>query len=108
MNVKISTFQDYIRSEEHKRLLWAIHNESKKMTEVIKKATTTCDQVLLALFRTIHYIDTSLIPFARFPNLCCLLVTIKACIKKTMYHDEKYCFDLVFYILFIIQKKIFL
>ena len=46
VNVKISAFQDHARSEEHKRLSWAFHNGSKKMAEVIKKATATSDEAL--------------------------------------------------------------
>ena len=105
VNVKISAFQDHARSEEHKRLSWAFHNGCKKMAEVIKKATVTCDEALLALFRAAHYMGTSFIPFARYPDLCRLLVSVKACITETMYHDEKSCSDFVFCISFVIQKK---
>jgi len=75
------------------------------MAEVIKKATTTSDEALLALFRNAHYMGSSFIPFARFPELCHLLVSFKACITETMYHDEKSCSDFVFCISFVIEKK---
>ena len=49
--------------------------------------------------------DTSFISFARFSDLCKLLVSVKACITETMYHNEKSCSDFVFCISSVIQKK---
>jgi hypothetical protein len=95
INIKVSAFQDYMKSEEHKKLRWAKLNGTRRMEQQIKKASIICDEALLSLMRATCYINTTLILFVRFHELCKLLVSIKACITKSLYHDEKSCFDLI-------------
>ena len=74
--------------------------------KVIKEINQTCDEAILSLFHATYYISKSLIPFGRFLELCQLVVLVKATMTESLYHDEKYSFDLVFCISFVIQKSI--
>ena len=76
------------------------------MEKVIKEVSRTCNEAILSLFRVAYYIGKSLIPFARFLELLELLVSEKATMTESLYHDEKSCFDLFFCILSIIQKSV--
>ena len=76
------------------------------MEKVIKEVSQTCDEAIFSLFHVAYYDGKSLIAFARFPKLCKLLVSVKATMTKSLYHDEKSCSDLVFCISLIIQKLV--
>jgi hypothetical protein len=106
INIKVSAFQDHIRSEEHKRLRWVELNGVRRMEQQVKKASEACNEALLSLMRAACYVDTSLTPFARFPELYKLLVSVKACITESLYHDEKSCSGMILCISSIMQKSI--
>jgi len=43
--------------EEHKKLAWVAQSESRRIIEIIvAKATRTCDEALMTLFKTTHHV----------------------------------------------------
>ena len=76
------------------------------METAIAVASHSCDEGMLALFKVAYFIGKEILPFSKFLKLCKLLVDLKACITKDLYHDHKSCTNLLFYTSSIIQKKV--
>jgi hypothetical protein len=74
-------------SQEHDK-----HTMKKNITE----ANRTCDEAMQCLFQVVYYIGKELIQFNHFIGSCALLVSVKANITKSMYHDENLCAEVLF------------
>ena len=88
INIWISIFQDHGKSAKHGRLTWAIHKGERTMKRGIVEANLACNEAMYFLFQTTYYIRIEVIPFHKFPNLCSLLVKVKANMMEKLYHDE--------------------
>ena len=105
-NFKVSAFLNHGRSNEHRRLCWASSTEEKMMRKEILTSQRACDEAMETLFRASYFIGKQSLPYAKFPPLCSLLLSVKAPITTSMYHDEKTCTDLIWCISVVIQNKI--
>jgi len=77
------------------------------MEKAILQGQRACDDALNSLFRAAYFIGKQSLPFSKFPSLCKLLVSVKAPMIASMYHDEKACADLAWCISIVIKKKSF-
>jgi len=105
-NFKVSALQDHANTGEHKKLSWATHSGSRRMEKIVVQATRSCDEALMTLFKTAHYVGKELLPFNKFPTLCDLLLSVNATITTKMYHDDKACADMLVCISSVIQRKV--
>ena len=55
-NFKVLALQDHANTGEQQRLSWAAHSESRRMEKIVVQATRTCDEALMILFKTSHYV----------------------------------------------------
>ena len=106
IKIRISAFQDDGKSAEHERLTWAMQKCERTMEKGIVEANRACDGAMHSLFQAAYYVGKEVIQFHRFPGLCALLVKVKANMMEKLYHDEKSCGEILFYISFVVQKKI--
>lgn len=68
-------------------------------------ANQTWSEVILAFFKVAYFIGKDIQSFFKFLKLCKLLVGLKACIVKDLFHDDKSCVDLLLYTSSVIPKK---
>ena len=94
-NFKVSALQDHINTGEHKRLSWATLSGSRRMEKVVVQVTKTCDEALMTLFKTSHYVGKELLHFSKFPTLFDLMLSVNATITTKMYHNNKACADML-------------
>ena len=106
INIRISAIQDHAKSEEHRRLIWAHQHGERTMERGIAEANRTCDEAMQCLFQAAYYMGKELLPFCKFPGLCALLVSVKANITESLYHDEKSCAEILYSIATVVQKKV--
>jgi hypothetical protein len=106
VNIKVSAFHDHQQSKEYRRLVWAKQKGKKVMEKAIVVVSQSCDERMLALFKIAYFIGKEILPFSKFLKLYKLLVDLKACITKDLYHDDKSCADMLFCISSVIQKKV--
>lgn len=105
-NLKVSAFVDHGRSNEHKRLAWALNSGGKVMEKAILSGQRACDEAVACLLRAAYFLGKNSLPYAKFPPLCKLLLSVKAPITLSLYQDEKACAVLMKCISVVIQKKI--
>ena len=75
------------------------------MKKIIEKIITTCDGALITLFRLAYFLAKETVPLTKFPYLYKLLLKSKSNIIESLYHDEKSCAEMLFFIPNVIQKK---
>ena len=98
INIKVSAFQDHNMSVEHKKLEWTANQGEKAMRKIVEKTITACDDALITLFMSAYFLAKETMPSTKFPSLCKLLLKFKSNITESLYHDEKSCAEMVFYI----------
>lgn len=105
-NLKVSAFQDHARSNEHRRLAWALQSGGKVMQKAIVSSQKACDEAVASLVRAAYFLGKNSLPYSKFPALCKLLLTVKAPMTLSLYQDEKACATLMLCISVVIQKQI--
>lgn len=75
------------------------------MERGIVKANQICDETMQYFFQFVYYIGKECISFNTFFNLFILLVSAKATMVVSLYHDKIWCTNF-FGILSIMQKKV--
>ena len=68
------------------------------MEKLIRAANKCCDEALITFFRATYFLGEKTIIFDKYLAICELLITSKASYTKSMYYDEKYYAELLFYI----------
>ena len=58
------------------------------------------------IFKVAYFLGKETIVYCKFPALCELLLSVHANITTKLYHDEKACAEMLFYISKVVQKKI--
>ena len=106
VNVKVSTFQDHGKFEEHKHHVWVDQKDKRTMEKMVAATNKVCDDVVLSLFKAAYFLGKETIGYCKFPTLCELLLSIHANITTKLYHDEKACAQMLFCFSRVVQKKI--
>ena len=106
INFKVLALQDHANTGEHRKLIWVAQSGRRWMERTVAQATKTCNEALMTLFKTIHYVEKELLSFSKFPTLCDLFILINVIISTKIYHDDKACADILVCISSVIQRKI--
>ena len=106
VNVKVSTFQDHGKSEEHKHYVWVDQKDKRTMEKMVAAVNKVCDDAVLSLFKAAYFLGKEIIGYCKFLALCQLLLSVHTNITTKLYHDEKACAEMLFCISKVVQKKI--
>jgi hypothetical protein len=68
------------------------------MEKGIVEANRACDGAMHSLFQATYYTGKEVIPFHKFPDLCSLLVKMKVNMTERLYHDEKNCGEIFYFV----------
>ena len=76
------------------------------MEKMVVASNKVCDDAILSLFKVAYFLAKETIGYCKFPTLCELLLSVHANITTKLFHDEKPCAVMLFYISRVEQKKI--
>ena len=105
VNIQVFSFVEHQISKKHKKLALAAQEGQKVIEKMMHQVTKACDEALLTLFRAAYYLSRETIPFCKYSALCDLLLTCKSSITNDLYHDEKSCVEMIYYISIVVHKK---
>jgi len=72
------------------------------MEKAINNSQLACDEALHTLFKVAYFTGKQSLPYYKFLAFYLLLKSMKVPIMTSMYHDEKACANLVYYILVVL------